>query len=236
MTCDQLPRTLLLVFPLAVCALLLGACASGPPTPDWQTHAKAASERASLAYLTGNARVESAELARARSEVARTGRADLLARVELTHCATMVASLVFGPCAGFEPLRTDATAAERAYADYLLARHTSADTPLLPESQRALAHRQQFQRGLSTTLDGCSQRLPVCMNRQEFHAHCRNPRSGPTNRFLDIEELEVQEHPLASRDQALDHLRSGSGVEFESDLHEHDLTLHSIEKPVGFVA
>lgn len=141
MTCDQLPRTLLLVFPLAVCALLLGACASGPPTPDWQTHAKAASERASLAYLTGNARVESAELARARSEVARTGRADLLARVELTHCATMVASLVFGPCAGFEPLRTDATAAERAYADYLLARHTSADTPLLPESQRALAAR-----------------------------------------------------------------------------------------------
>ena len=119
--------------------LLLAACASHPPPPDWQGSAKAATDGATAAYLEGNQRVAAAELARARSEVARTGRADLLARVELTRCAAQVASLVFGPCAGFEPLRADAGAAERAYADYLQARVAPQDIALLPEPQRAVA-------------------------------------------------------------------------------------------------
>ena len=120
-------------------ALLVAACANNPPPPDWQKSARVASERAVAAYLVGNARAETVELARARNEVARTGRADLMARVELTHCAAQVASLVFGPCAGFEALRADAPAAERAYADYLLARAVSADIALLPVSHRAVA-------------------------------------------------------------------------------------------------
>ena len=106
----------------AAFAVLLAACSSNPPAPDWQLNAKAASERAIEAYLTGNARVDAAEQARARAEVARTGRADLLARVELAHCAAQVASLVFEPCSAFEPLRADATDAERAYADRLAGR------------------------------------------------------------------------------------------------------------------
>jgi hypothetical protein len=124
--------------PLAstIAALLLVGCAGHPPPPDWQGNAKTASERAVAAYLVGNARVEAAELARARAEVARTGRADLLARVELAQCAAQVASLVFGPCAGFEALRADAAAPERAYADYLLAKATPADAALLPEAHR----------------------------------------------------------------------------------------------------
>ena len=40
-------------------------------------------------------------------------------RAELLRCAVQVASLVFEPCPGFEPLRQDAPAAERAYAAYL---------------------------------------------------------------------------------------------------------------------
>jgi hypothetical protein len=121
----------------SLCLALLASCASNPPPPDWQANAKAANERAASAYLEGNARVEAAELARARSEVARTGRAELLARVELTQCAARVASLVFEPCAGFEPLRADAGAAERAYAEYLLGKATPADIALLPEPHRA---------------------------------------------------------------------------------------------------
>lgn len=124
---------------VVVVTLLLAACASHPPPPDWQGSAKAATDGSTAAYLEGNERVAAAELARARSEVARTGRADLLARVELTRCAAQVASLVFGPCAGFEPLRSDAGAAERAYADYLQARITPQDIALLPEPQRAVA-------------------------------------------------------------------------------------------------
>ena len=127
-----------LVHSLIVAATLAG-CASAPPAPDWQANAKTATDRSVAAYLTGNARVDAAELARARGEVARTGRADLLARVELTHCAAQVASLVFGPCSGFEALRTDAAAPERAYADYLLAKAASADAALLPDAHRGIA-------------------------------------------------------------------------------------------------
>ena len=120
-------------------AALLAGCADNPPVPDWQANARTATERSVAAYLVGNARIEAAELARARSEVARTGRADLLARVELTHCAAQVASLVFGPCAGFEALRADAAAPERAYADYLLAKATPPDVALLPAPHRGAA-------------------------------------------------------------------------------------------------
>jgi len=111
---------------------LLAACSSKPPAPAWQMNAKSASERAVAAYLTGNARIDAAEQARARSEVARTGRADLLARVELAHCAAQVASLVFEPCTAFEPLRADVTDAERAYADRLAGRVAGPDAAALP--------------------------------------------------------------------------------------------------------
>ena len=124
---------------LLALALVLAACSSNPPAPDWEMNAKSASERSVAAYLTGNVRIDAAEQARARAEVARTGRADLLARVELAHCAAQVASLVFDACSAFEPLRADAPSAERAYADYLAGRLASADVTLLPESQRAVA-------------------------------------------------------------------------------------------------
>lgn len=119
---------------------LLGACASGPRPPDWKIEAKGAMERSVAAYLEGNSRVEGAELARARSALSRTGRADLLATAELLHCASRVASLVFEPCAGFAPLRQDALASQRVYADYLSGSAISpAQIALLPEAQRAAA-------------------------------------------------------------------------------------------------
>jgi len=120
-------------------AALLGACASGPPVPDWQGNAKSALDRGTAAYLEGNTRVADVEFERARSEIARTGRIDLLARAELMRCAAQVASLVFEPCVGFEKLKPDAAAPERAYADYLAARVSPQDIALLPPQQRAVA-------------------------------------------------------------------------------------------------
>ncbi|MHB1250041.1 MAG: hypothetical protein ACYCZL_11695 [Polaromonas sp.] len=120
-------------------ALLLTACASGPRPPDWQLEAKSSMERSVTAYMEGNSRVEAAELARARSQLARTGRVDLLATAELLHCATRVASLVFEPCAGFEALRRDASAPLRAYADYLRGQVPPQSIALLPAPQRAVA-------------------------------------------------------------------------------------------------
>lgn len=123
------------VFALQLAAL--AACSSTPPPPDWQANSKNSIERAVAAYLNGEDRVEALEFERARSEAARTGRFDLVARIELMRCAARVASLVFEPCAGFEALRDEAGAAERAYADYLAGRATPQAVALLPAAQQA---------------------------------------------------------------------------------------------------
>jgi len=119
--------------------VVLAACSSAPPAPEWQSSAKTALDRAVAAHLGGDTRVANAEFDLARRELARTGRVDLVAMAELTRCAVRVASLDVGPCEGFEALRPDATPAERAYADYLLNRVQSGDVALLPEHHRPFA-------------------------------------------------------------------------------------------------
>jgi hypothetical protein len=124
---------------LALAATLVLAGCAGAPVPDWQSNARLALDRGAAAYLRGEAAVAQAEFALARSELARTGRADLVARAELTRCAVQVASLVLDACAGFEALRAQAGAAERAYADYLAGRIAPAEVALLPAQHRAVA-------------------------------------------------------------------------------------------------
>ena len=122
-----------------ISVVLLAGCASGPPTPEWQMNAKSALDRAVVAYFDGNTRVEAAEFERGRAEVASTGKVELAARAELLRCAARVASLAFDGCPGFETLRADAPAAERAYADYLAGTLAPADVRLLPAQHRAVA-------------------------------------------------------------------------------------------------
>lgn len=119
--------------------LALGACGNKPPIPDWEMTAHDSSKRAVIAYLKGDARVEAAEFDRARKAAASTGNAAEVARVELLRCAARTASLVVEPCAGFEALRADVPAAERAYADYLAGKLQAKDVALLPEAQRRIA-------------------------------------------------------------------------------------------------
>lgn len=122
---------------LAAVALLLGACANKPQPPDWQSTAHGALQRYEKAWLTGNTHAAQQEFAIAREQLAGTGQATLVARAELTRCALQVASLAFEPCPGFEALRTDAAAPERAYADYLQGRPVPVD--LLPPQHKAVA-------------------------------------------------------------------------------------------------
>jgi len=119
-------------------ALLLGACASAPPPPDWQTNAFAALGRYSSAYLEGNTRVADFEFIRAKNEVARTGRPELMARIELVRCALQTASLDFSACTGYQALAADAMPAEQSYADFLAGRWTTLNPDLLPAPYRAL--------------------------------------------------------------------------------------------------
>lgn len=121
-------------------ALALAGCASGPPAPVWQAEARAAVEAAAAAHLAGDTRAEAAAAQRARAALAGTGRTELLARAELMRCAARIASLEFGPCEAFEPLRADAGAAELAYAEHLAGRPLPPERiALLPEAQRGVA-------------------------------------------------------------------------------------------------
>ena len=127
------------------CAFALAACSSQPPVPDWQMNAQGASQKAIEAYLSGNARVEKLEWDRARAEVARTGRPDLLARLELARCAAQVAALDAAPCSGYDAVATDAAEPEQAYARYLRGQLSAADVALLPKAQQAIATQQAAQ-------------------------------------------------------------------------------------------
>jgi hypothetical protein len=135
-------------------SLMLSGCASGPPVPQWQMNAKSGIELSISAYLAGNDRVESAEFSNARSELASTGQLALVARAELVRCASRVASLVFDSCPQFEALRQDASAAERAYADYLAGRIESQEIAQLPAQQAAVA--SSGADAVATTIAGIS--------------------------------------------------------------------------------
>ena len=98
--------------------LLLAGCAARPPVPDWQGNAHGALQAAVAATLNGETRVADAEMARARSEVARTGRPALLARAELVLCAARVASLDFDGCPAYAAVAVDAEAQEAEWEHY----------------------------------------------------------------------------------------------------------------------
>lgn len=123
---------------LVLSAVFIAGCSSKPLPPDWQSNAHSALQSYSKAYLRGNTRSAELEFARARNEIASTGRGDLLARAELTRCATRVASLEFDDCAGFAPLAQDAGAGERSYAAYLSGHWQDLDPALLPAHHRPI--------------------------------------------------------------------------------------------------
>ncbi|MFC4929620.1 hypothetical protein [Massilia sp. GCM10023247] len=123
-------------FTACAAALLLAACASKPPVPSWQPNAKDALDGFTDDYLRGNTSAADAEFARARRETTSTGRADLVAQVELVRCATLAASLEFDDCPGFAALAGDATARQRAYAAYIAGRWDGLDVAALPEQHR----------------------------------------------------------------------------------------------------
>jgi hypothetical protein len=137
--------------------LLLAACGSKPRQPDWLVNADGAQDRFERTYLSGDDKVAGVEFTRFRGEVAKTAQPGLVARAELTRCAVQVASLDFSPCTGFERLRPDAPAAERAYADFLAGVAVPGDqVKLLPEPYRGIAGGQ----GGAAALKGIKDPLP----------------------------------------------------------------------------
>ncbi len=122
--------------PALLMAVLLAGCASKPAPPSWQPDAKDALDGFTDDYLRGNTAAANAQFARARRATTSTGRADLVAQVELVRCAVLAASLEFEECPGFAALASDAAAQQQAYAGYLAGRWEGIDAGALPEQHR----------------------------------------------------------------------------------------------------
>lgn len=124
--------------PAFLALLLLAACAAKPLPPDWQGDAKGALDGSVDDYLKGHSAAADAGFRSARTATTSTGRPDHVAQVELVRCAARVASLDFDDCPGYAALATEATPAQRAYADYLYGRWQGLDVALLPEQHRTV--------------------------------------------------------------------------------------------------
>jgi len=122
----------LLASACVVTAILLAGCSGKPPPANWKMDAVSQLEHAQQSWLEGDGRAAELALGKARADIARSGRIDLLARAELAACAVRVASLDFSPCAGYERLAADAAAEERAYARFLAGDWQGLDAGLLP--------------------------------------------------------------------------------------------------------
>ncbi len=124
---------------------LLAGCGGGPQAPDWQANAAQALAAYQRLYLAGESAAAENEFRAARGELARTGRADLVARAELVRCAVRTASLEFDECPGFEKLRDGAAPEELAYAAYLAGRGSA--RPGSEPLSRLVAHAVELRKG-----------------------------------------------------------------------------------------
>jgi hypothetical protein len=127
---------------------LAAGCGGGPQAPDWQANAAQGLAAYQRLYLAGNTAAAENEFRFARSEIARTGRADLVARAELVRCAVRTASLEFDDCPAFERLRDGAARDEVAYAAYLAGKGPgkTGEEPL----SRLVAHGVALRKGAIT--------------------------------------------------------------------------------------
>jgi hypothetical protein len=112
--------------------LLLAGCSSAPPPPDWKMNAVSLIEQFQARWLEGDGKTADLALDKARGEIAKTGRLDLLARAELAACATRAAALDFSPCAGYDRLAGEASADDAAYARFLAGDWRGLDAKSLP--------------------------------------------------------------------------------------------------------
>jgi hypothetical protein len=117
---------------MLVITMALSGCSSTPPPANWKMNAVSLLEHAQQRWLEGDSKTAELALANARKEVAQSGRIDLLARTELSACASKIAGLDFSACSGFDQLATDASANDQAYARFLAGNWSGLDAKMLP--------------------------------------------------------------------------------------------------------
>jgi len=108
--------------------ILMAGCAGSPPPPDWKLNAVSLLEHYQARWLEGDTRAADLALRKAREEISKTGRLDLLARLELAACGTRISSLDFSECAAFSKLQGDAVPPDQHYAQFLSGNWQGLDT------------------------------------------------------------------------------------------------------------
>lgn len=127
----------MLLYVLCPVALSLSGCAGKPP-PDWKINAQAALESHARHHLNGDNRLADMNFAKAKDELSRTGRPDLMARAELFRCAVHSAALEWDDCPAYQAYAEQAAPEDRAYADFLAGTWDSLAADSLPETYRAV--------------------------------------------------------------------------------------------------
>lgn len=140
-------------------ALALAACGGTPPPPDWKMNAVSLLEHYQQRWLEGDGKTAQLALDKARGEIAKTGRLDLLARLELAACATRAAALDFTPCDAYTRLAAEATPGDAAYARFLAGDWEGLDGKLLPAHYASLAGAKE-EAVANAALAGIKQPLP----------------------------------------------------------------------------
>ena len=133
-------------------ALVLAACNSSPPAPEWKVQAHDAATQAGLATLNGRPKEAALQWQRARDHIRRTAQAAQLVRLELIRCAIERASWAAPNCPAFEAMRPQASDEDQAYARYLMGQTEARDIALLPLVHRPLATRLLTPVGPAETL------------------------------------------------------------------------------------
>jgi hypothetical protein len=125
----------------ALAAAMVLACAGCAvvPAPAWETDTQDALDGFISAYLAGNLRESDRHFRDARHAVSGTGRADLVARVELIRCAIGTAALDADACTASQVAEPDLTEGDRAYAAFLAGRIDPAQAAELPAQYRPVA-------------------------------------------------------------------------------------------------
>jgi hypothetical protein len=117
---------------VAAGSLLLAACGSPPPVPDWQLDMETALDAYLRHRLSGRLELAERDFERAIDAVSATGRPDLVARVRLVRCAVASAALDYAECPEPRDVAREAGPEEQAYAAYLAGAWEGIDVARLP--------------------------------------------------------------------------------------------------------
>lgn len=123
---------------LAAGTVLLAACGSSPPAPDWQLDMQGSLDAYERHRLAGRLELAEQDFARALDAVSSTGRPKLVARVRLVRCAVTAAALDFAACPRPQDLAMEGGAEEHAYAAYLAGSWEGLDAARLPAVHSAV--------------------------------------------------------------------------------------------------